>query len=1029
LVFTAEGDLWLSDLKTGEAWRVTSDPGVETNAHFSPDGTQIAFTGSYEGWTDVYMMPVAGGIPNRLTYDPTDENILGPVVLDWTPDGKNVLFRTSGKMYGPSFEQEVTQELYTVAAIGGLPTRLPVPRGAFASFHQDGHTLAYVPTSNEWMNWSRYEGGEADQIWLADLQSGKFSKLTESKDVETQPVWVGKTIYFVSERTGVRNLWKLDPATKKASQVTFSKDLPVRYPATDGKRIVFQLGPKLEIYDPATGTATVPSIHLHSDRIHARAFEAPVEATDASSPSPDGKRVAILARGHLVTVAAGDGPMHILVSDSGQRAQNPAWSPDGKSIAYISDASGEEQVYTVADLEGATPRQITHDLTGEHGVPAWSPDSRRLLIGNRSGDIQIVDVATGIVHLVAHSLGQNNSGWAQGDYIFSPDSRWVAYSVSLGWRLNTVFLYEVATGKSTQVSDENIDSTSPGFSADGRYLYMLQSRNLTQSWVSISGRMSHNYAFKVTGITLAAGERTPFNQGETAAETTLKPGQVMKVDLNGIRDRYFDMKVAAGQYDNLLVAPGRLFLQSGSTILSFKIADQSLTTPVKDGHFIQLSPDLKNLLVNGSSGLQVVDAESGSAEAVNLTGLSVTVDPLKEWRQIFYESWRVGRDFFYDPNMLGINWKQIEAKYEAQLPLVASRYDLTLLTRDMVSELNTGHSFAGARSEFVGKSVKPGVLGIDLAWDGQAGAYKITRILRGNPWDPEVRSPLAEPGVDVKEGDFLLKIRGTALTKDQDPAAILVGTAGRKIEVTVGSAASPRNGRTLIVTPLANDSALRRNDWVASRRAYVERVGGGQIAYVYLSDMGSQGAAEFAEQYYPNVNRPGIIIDIRGNDGGNISGNVLNDLGTKVMGFFSVRGGGLYRRESWAPLGQVVAITNGYAFSDADYFSEFFKRFKIGPLVGARTTGGVVGSNRYTLVDGGGVSIPNYGAWVDGEWVAEGRGAIPDYEVDQDPAAVMAGRDPQLEKAVEVISARIKEHPLKPLNHPPYPVKLGGSRG
>jgi tricorn protease len=1044
VVFTAEGDLWLADIATGDAWRLTSDPGVETSARFSPDGAQVAFSATYDGGIDIYVMPTRGGVPKRLTYEPDNQDL--ERTLGWTPDGKSVLYRSRAAISAPYLEQYWTQQLYTVPAAGGLPVPLPVPRGSYAALNADGHTLAYVPASTMWMAWFRYEAGRADKIWLADLRSGKFSQLTDSKGVDTQPVWVGATLYFVSERSGVRNLWRLDPATRKATQATFSTDLPVRNPSSDGKRIVFQLGPRLALFDPATGASHVLPIRLHSDRIHARPFEAPVTASDGAGLGPTGRRVALAARGHLVTVSTGDGAMHTLVSDSAQRVQNPAWSADGKWIAYVSDASGEEQVYLIADEEGATPRQLTHDLAGEHSAPVWSPDGKHLLIGDRVGDIQLIDATTGAVKRIAHSEGYLGSDNVQDDFTFSPDGQWVAYSIRTDRRISGVFLYEIATGRSTLLTLPEICSVAPAFSADGKYLFMLQERSLSQLWSRVTGRMNIDYAYRVTGFALTASAKTPFALKDDAETTTQKPdgaqapqpvgaaGGHTQIDLDGIQERYFGLRVPTGKYTGLLALPGRLLLQTDASIQAFDIASGTLTTLANNTPWLSLSRDGKKLLAGKSTAPQIIDPTGGpvapGASALKLDGLTVTVDPATEWHQIFEESWRVGRDFFYATNMHGVDWKAIRAKYEAQLPLVASRYDLTLITRDMISEFNTGHTFAGAESEFQSRPARPGTLGVDLVWDSAAGACKIRRIFRGDAWQPELRSPFAEPGVEVREGDYLLKIQGVALRPDQDPAALLIGTAGRTISVTVNSRPTLAGAHTLLVTPLADDKPLRLLDWIRSRKEYVAKVSDGQIAYVYLSDMGGTGAVQFAQSYYPNVDKPGIIIDVRGNTGGNISGNVLNDLASRITGYFSYPAGGPYgRREGWAPLGQVVAIANEWTWSDGDYFAAFFQRLKIGPLVGHRTGGGLVGSNSYTLVDGGSIGIPNYGVWAPGEWMVEGRGTVPDVEVEQDQADVMAGKDPQLDRAIEILLANLKKHPFTKPVHPPFPVKLGGSRG
>lgn len=1033
VVFTAEGDLWVCDLTSGEAHRLTADAGVETDAHFSPDGSQLAFTANYDGGSEAYVMPVGGGIPKRLTF-----NALGSQVVGWTPDGKNVIFRTSSKMYAPLVETFSTQELFTVPATGGMPLKIAVPRGSFASMSADGHTLAYVPTSNEWMNWFRYQAGEADSIWLADLNAHTFKQITNSPGVDTQPVWVGKTIYFVSERSGVRNLWSLDPNSKAVKQITFSSGDPVRYPSTDGKKVVFEMGPGVNVYDPGTGKVKALDVSLQSDHVHARPFQYPIGGGDAADISPTGKRVAIVARGQLVTVAAGEGTMHNVVNDSHQRVIGASWSPDGKTIAYVSDASGEEQIW-LADSAGVNaPKQLTHELKGQHSAPIWSPDGKTMLIGDRETNIQLVDATTGAVKLVSHSEFGVSYDQVTTDFVFSPDSKWIAYSQNGPRFISEVLLYEVATGKSTLLTDPTINSTGVGFSTDGLYLYFVQLRNVGMDEEEGTGIITHKFENKLTAVALASTTGTPFVVKNEEENDTAKPPapadpMKMKIDLDGIADRAFDMKAPAGDYAQTLPEPGRVLLMGPSGLAAYDIGSKTLT-PLSPGiRSINLSSDGKKLLVRGLAGPQVVDAMTGpfspSTGLVKMSGMSVTVDPAAEWKQIFEESWRVARDFFYDPNMHGVDWKAVKTKYEAQLPLVGDRSDLTRLLSDLVSELNTGHCYVNGPSPFPTRAPRLGSLGVDLAYDEGAGAYKITHILRGDTWVPESKSPLAELGLGIKEGDYLLKIGQTKLTKGQNPDALLVGTAGQTIMVTVNTKPSLDGARTLPVVPISNDIGLRMRDWVKSRREYVEKASGGQIGYVYVPDMETGGANEFARGYYGNTDKPGVIVDVRGNGGGFISGNLLARLDTKITGYFTFRSGGNYRRELWAPEGKVVAVTNEWAFSDGEYFSEYFKRLKIGPLVGHRTGGGEVGSGGgYALMDGGSIFIPNYGAWTGKDWVVEGRGAVPDFEVDQDPVSVMAGKDPQLDKAIQLILDDLKAHPFKAPQHPPFPVKTGGSR-
>ncbi|MBI1334019.1 MAG: hypothetical protein GC165_14195 [Armatimonadetes bacterium] len=1033
IVFTAEGDLWIAELKSGDAWRLTSDRGVETNAHFSPDGSQLAYTAQYDGGRDVYMMPIDGGIPRRLTFFSGGDDSFADGVQGWTPDGKNIVFNSGAKLSAPKWEQVMTQQLFTVSSTGGLPKLVAVPRATYASWSPDGKSVVYVPSSSEWMNWFRYEGGEADQVWLADITKGTFSRLTDSKSVDTEPIWFGSEVYFVSERSGTRNLWRLDPATKRAVQVTFFKDDQVRFPSTDGNRIIFQLGTGLGLYDPKTGASRPVTINLHSDRVHARPFQALVkpnmdDVSTGAGMSPDGERIVLSPRGHLVTVPVKEGEVHQLVDDSSQRVKYPAWSPDGKQIAYLSDSSGEEQLYEIEDHNGSKARQITRGLTGEHGPPVWSPDGKFLLIGDRSGHIQLVDVATGKETEVAHDKGPWSGGYIEADFSFSPDSRWIAYAVSAGWRFTTVYLYEVATGKSVRVSNPNIGSSAPVFSADGKYLFMIQDRSISQSWTGISGRMSQTYAGLVTGVCLS--KETPNPMVGTSKKGDDAPPSI---DFDGLESRTFDLHMPPGPYWALFTAKNRLLVQGDNVVLSCEISTGKTSRLAGSSTILDLSRNREKLLVQSGSSYRVLDAGAESAPdgagTVDLQGLTVTVEPEKEWRQMLRETWRVWRDLFYDPKMHGIDWKAMWTKYEPRLSMVGSRYDLTRLIRDMISELNTGHSFAGSFPDYVGKESRPASLGADLTWDETVHAYQISHIYRGSAWNPDARSPLSPLGSDIREGDYLLKIAGKDLSGDLDPAALLLGMAGRSVELVVNRRPTLEGAKTLVVKPIASDRDLRLSDWIESRRAYVEKASGGQLSYVYLGDMSDPGATQYAQQYYPNVDKPGIIFDIRGNDGGNISGNILSDLSAHPMAFFAYRTGTNYRRESWAPLGKMALVTNQWAFSDADYFTECFKRFKIGPVIGHRTTGGTVGPVGYRLVDGGGISVPNYGAWIGNEWIVEGKGAVPDYEIDEDPASVMAGRDPQLDKAISVLMSELKAHPFQMPVHPPYPIKTGGSRG
>lgn len=1033
VVFTSEGDLWIGSVTTGEARRLTVASGFETEAFFSPDGSQIAFAAGYEDAWEAYVMPKAGGVPKRLSFDSRFVDVLG-----WTPDGSQIVYRGNGKLYASALESTNTYELFTVPPTGGMPMKVAVPRAFYASFHADGNRLAYVHTSSEWMNWFRYEAGEADSIWLADLKKHTFEKLTDSKGVDTQPLWIGDTIYFVSERSGVRNLFSLDPKTKKTKQLTFSTSTPVRRPTTDGKRIVYEFGTDIGLFDPATGEARVLKMKLGSDRIHARPYQLDISTGSPVAIGPTGKRVAAIAQGQLVTLPTGSGTTDHLETDSRARVYSAAWSSDGTTVAYLSDASGDEQVWTVDATGSGTPRQVTTALHGQHSRIFLSPDAKWLLIGDRESRIQLVNMTTGAVKTIAQDVNPGSYDSMARDFAFSPDSKWVTYSRRNERSNFNVFLYDIQADMSTPVTDSTLSSTSPRFSPDGQFLYCIQRRAISLTNDEIAGRSVLDSKRKLTAFTLAKSTMSPFaptsdQESDPAKKPEAPSTNPIKVDLGGLSERIIDIPAPAGDYREILPTQSRILVISDKGLEGFDIAAKTMTVVAARATYAMLSHDGKKLLIWGANGPQVVDSSSPvvapSQGLLSLAGRTVTVDPAAQWKQIFHEAWRVIRDLFYDPNMHGVDWNGVRKRYEEQLAQVGDRSDLNMVMQDMMAELNTGHFFLSFKGSYNYKPGKGGSLGIDVEYEKEKGAFRITKILRGDPWTPEDRSPLAHPGMNVSEGDYLLKIGTTVLSDKTNPDELLCGTAGQTIKVTVNSKPTVDGSRDIAVVPIESDGALRHKEWVKSRREYVRKASNGQIGYVYIPDMGDGGLISFGTQFDSVADYPAVIIDVRGNSGGWISGTILSDLASRITGYFSYRSGGYFRRESWAPTALLAAVTNEYAFSDGELFSEHFRTLKLGPLVGRRTGGGEVGSGLgYNLVDGQKIYVPNYGAWMGKEWIIEGRGVVPDYEVEQDQAAVMAGKDPQLDKAVQLLLEALKKNPKKEVKHPPYPVKTGGSR-
>jgi len=1040
VVFTAEGDLWLGSAAGGVARRITTHPGLETAPHFSPDGKLIAFSGEYDGNTDVYVMPTEGGEPKRLTWDPS-----GATVEGWTPDGKSVLFR-SRRQSGEGYRR-----LFSVPAAGGMPSLLPIPRVEHASMQADGKRIAYVPISAEWQHWFHYQGGQADDIWLTDTTTHTFRKLTDYPGIDTTPVWVGPSIYFISERDGLGNLYRLDPDSRKVAPATSFTDYEARYPSSDGKRIVFEHGSGIALYDPASKLVRDVAFNLSSDRIHARARRVgAAQGLERASIGPTGKRVLLESRGQILSVAAESGDTRVLAPMPSSRSQFPAWSPDGKLVAFVSDRSGEEHVWVVSANRPEAPRQLTKDHTGPLGALVWSPDSQRIAVGDRLLNIWLVDARTGETTLVDRSPNAWEYDQTNYSYRFSPDGKWLTFTRYENNFNNTVHLYEIATKRDVLVSDPEMDSSSPAFDPAGKYLVFLSERQLNPFGSGPNRFFAFDKTTRVSLVTLAKETPSPFlpedNEEGTAEpkkDESSKPSPgvlpTVKVDVDGLRDRIVDVPIAANRYQMVEAVDGRLLLTAANDpsgedgkveLIAFDLKKKQPTTLAGSISSVEVSADHRKLLVRNGKELAVVDASTGPIAAgagrVDLSSVTLEVDPAAEWKQIFHEAWRIARDFFYDPNMHGVDWQAVRRKYEAHLPAVASRSDLNLILGNMIAELNVGHAYVvGGDSGGAAPRVPMGFLGADLEPVAGKDAYRVVKLLKGDEFDLDARSPLLAPGVAVKPGDYILAVGGQPVKVDQDIQALLVGTPGKLIALTVNDKPSMEGAREVRVKPMASETTARYYDWVESRREYVRKNGGENLGYVHIPDMGSGGLREFTKHYYPNLDKDGIVYDVRNNGGGYISPMLLLQMASKPYSYFKVRGFGSWPRARFGTAGYGVALCNENSGSNAEEFSDGFQRLKIGPLIGMRTWGGLVGSgDGYGLLDGGKIYIPNYGAWApDGKWIVEGTGAVPDIVVEQDPSAVLGGKDPQLDRAIAYLKEKLKSDPIKRPVPPPFPVK------
>jgi len=913
LVFTSEADLWLASLSTGMSRRITTHPGMESNAHFSPDGRMLAFDAQYDGGTDVYVMPVDGGAPKRLTWDPSGARVAG-----WTPDGAHVLFLSRRS------NPENRSRLWMVPVGGGLPTLVPIPRADLADMAADGNRLAYVPISAERMHWKQYQGGQADDIWITNLGQRTFRRLTTNIGIDTTPSWAGDALYFISERDGLANLYRLNPKDGSITAITRYSDAEARYPSSDGKTVIFQHGDGLALYDIANDTVRELEIHLNSDRIHARPKRVPASSfLNEVAIGPTGKRVIIEARGQLISIPVEEGAFRLLAPLSGSRSKYPSWSRDGKQAAFISDRTGEDQVWITPADGSVNPRQLTRDHEGPLSAIQWSPDGKYLVTADSETRILLVDTKTGATTLV----DQSDRGRVNNSATFSPDGKWLAFHRENSLRNRTVYLYNIAQKRKIALTSPNLNAFTPCWDPDGKFLYFLADRQFDPSNTRLTRFFTFGETTKISFVTLAAETRSPFlpvndeegqagpddpagSKEKAPSKSTRKVDSsypeptTVRINLEGLADRVDELPVPAESYRRIAVASGRLLMlvptDSGSgrpdaargshELRAFNLKEprkREVVTIAEGIDDFQVSGDRKKLLIRKGRDYLVVDASAAKiptdAPKIDLTGVSLQVDPVEEWKQIFHESWRIARDFFYAPNMHGVDWEAVRPLYAARLENVADRSELNEILGDMIAELICSH--AGVRGGDLPDSADRspmGYLGADYQPDSGGKAYRIIKLFRGDGFDLENRSPLLAPGLNVREGDYIL----------------LVGTAGRTTSLTINSKPATEGARQILVKPLADERKARYYDWVASRREYVRKHGGPNLGYIHLPNMSNDGMIEFAKHYYTNLDKDGIIYDDRYNTGGYISSMLILQMARKPITWFKPRYG-VCRVERW----------------------------------------------------------------------------------------------------------------------------------
>ncbi len=1049
IVFTYAGDLYEVGANGGVARKMTSDIGFEMFARFSPDGKQIAFTGQYDGNTEVYVMPADGGVPRRVTYTATLDrddvsDRMGPnnIVMGWKDDG-HIVFR-SRRIEWNDFKGQ----LYLVPAEGGMPEQLPLPRGGFCSYSPDDSKLAYNRVFREFRTWKRYRGGQADDVWIYDFATKQTSNITDNPAQDIIPMWKGNTVYFLSDRDDHKrlNLYSYDLSTKATKQLTTFTDYDCKFPSLGGDAIVFENGGYIYRYDIAAGSVQKVTIFIQDDRDGGRGGLVDVsKSVNSYEIAPDGNRALFETRGDLFTVPVKNGNTRDLTATPGVHERNPKWSPDGKWIAFVSDASGEDEI-TILPQDGSGPAvQLTTGGDTYKYEVFWSPDSRKLLWADKKNRLQFVDVGTKKVTPVAQA-----AEWEIRQYAWSPDSKWIAYAKPEEKKMTTVYLYGLDGRQTIPVTDGWFSSYGPAFSSDGKYLFFVSNRSFRPTY----GQTEWNHIYldmaKIYLVTLARDTHSPFepksdevNIGEekaakekNGAKETKKdaPPVTVRVDADGLQSRIAVVPITPSGYYNLQSVGTKLYyVRNGSKDEKAKLMlydlDKLKETDLGEVGGFEISADGKKMLVNQEGAYAIIDLPTAKIEAkdrLNLSDLKVTLDRHAEWKQIFDECWRQMRDFFYAPNMHGVDWPEMRRRYEALLPFVNHRADLTYIIGEMIAELSAGHLYVGGGDMPRPERIPLGLLGAVITKDPASGYFRIDRILPGENWDSHVRSPLTEIGVNAHQGDYILAVDGKPTPPMKDIEAALVNTAGKQVTVTLNSSPKTAGSHETVVVPISDERPLYYYDWVQSNIEKVSKATNGRVGYVHIPDMGVPGLNEFVKYYYPQLRKEALIVDVRGNGGGNVSPQIIERLRREIAMIDIARNGAPGIDPGGTILGPKVLLIDEFSASDGDIVAYRFRAHKLGTIIGKRTWGGVVGiRGSLPLLDGGYLNKPEFSRYsVDGkEWIMEGHGVDPDIVVDNDPAKEFAGDDQQLDKAIEVILEQMKTHPATLPPPPPYPDK------
>lgn len=1045
IIFSYEGDLWALNKSCKLAVRLTSHPGDEFAGKISPDGNWIAFSGNYDNGTNVYRIPIDGGEPVRLTYRASSQ------VVTWTPDGKKIIFRASFEnIYRP------ITKLYSVSPEGAMPEKLPVPRGVLCSFSPDGKKMVYNRRGREEYYWKRYKGGQYQDIWLYDFDSKAFTKLTDYVGKNSYPMWIGDKMYYVSDqgKNGIANIYSFDFATKAIKQITQYSDFDVQMPSTDGKQIIFLHSGHLYLLDPAVGIPQKVEVQIPTDKWQlADRTVNPKDYVHSMSITNDGETAVFEARGDVFLVPNDDDKeAKNLTASSGSRERYPQISPDGKWVAFFSDKSGEYELYIKSLETDGDWVQMTKGNKNTVYHLEWSPDSKKILFGNKDFAIFYVDVETKNLIKIdsSNQLKNDEFYWEISDYGWSPDSKWVTYSLVQFNRNSKIFLYNLEQKKIYSVTDDFYDNLNPSFDANGEYLYFLSYRNFgVQMDVFEDNHLIPN-PVQVMVVQLKAGQKPLFDK--SFKNESKKSDQPFGIDIAGIEDRIFPLPVKAGNYFFLKAGKNgvtwasiddfgddeyeEIFTPKGRTKWDLHVFDMEKEKDVVLDQKIsdwRLSNNQEQMIVNSRADFYVTKIEKAYSskslgDKLNLDKMVYRVKPLQEWTQVFNDAWRWYRDFFYDPNMHGRDWKTMGEKYRAYIPQLTSRGDLNWLLSQMVGELCVSHTYVWGGDNGPQKQpdnpVFTGQLGADLKTSA-SGYYQFETIYGPTDYERDLTAPLVRTDIDIKEGDFLIAINGKEIKYPENPFKYLQVTRGQKIKITVNNKAASVGAKSYDIELTSSEYNLRYNRWLADNIKKALDASNGEIGYMHITAMSSGNVAQFDKFWRAFRYKKALIIDVRGNGGGWTEYFMIDKLERKMVAYNCLKNMVPFRYPGSVSNGHLAVVTNEYNGSDGEAFVEHFKSRKLGTVIGTPSWGGLVGIiNGQTTIDNGTVHQSNnafYGK--EGNWLVENHGADPDMLIENDPVSVMEGHDKQLETAIEFLMNKIKAEPFVFPAKPAYPVK------